>query len=162
MPGRYELISLVAMAKNRVIGHANQIPWHIPEDVRLFKEVTMGHAMIMGRKTYDSIGRPLPGRDSIVISRQKGLTIPGCQVAASVAEAVELAAKKHEKIFNIGGEQIFIAAMDLTDTIYLTELQREVAGEILFPPIPPEFSLESSRVLEAKEPLLFKIYRRKA
>ena len=151
---------MVAMARNRVIGRHNQIPWHIPAEIRFFKDQTMGHALIMGRKTYDSIGRPLPGRSNIVISRQAGLKIPGCQVANSIAQAVELANVKHEKIFNIGGSHIFQAGLAHTDTIYLTELQREVEGDIFFPEIPKEFIEVSSRKMEAEEPLLFKIFRR--
>ena len=160
-PTKKEVIILVAMAQNRVIGHQNRIPWHIPEDVKLFKDVTMGHAMVMGRKTYDSIGRPLPGRTNIVISRQADLEIEGCLTATSLDEAVKLASQQHDKIFNIGGSQIFAQGMATTDTIYLTELQREVEGDILFPEIPAEFEEVSCQPLEAKEPLLFKIFRRK-
>lgn len=155
-----EIIIMVAMAQNRVIGHNNKIPWHIPAEVRFFKEQTMGHAIIMGRKTYESIGRPLPGRTNIVISRQPDLTIAGCLFATSVDKAIALAAEKHDKIFNIGGSQIFREAMAMTDTIYLTELQREVAGDILFPEIPAEFIETSCEKLEAEEELLFKVYRR--
>ena len=160
-PPAPEVIILVAMAQNRVIGHQGQIPWHIPADIKLFKEVTMGHAIIMGRKTYDSIGHPLPGRTNIVISRQPDLTIPGCLTAPSVTAGLELAAQNHDKIFNIGGSQIFSAGLPQTDTIYLTQLQREVPGDTFFPEIPPEFTEISARKLPAQEPLIFKVYKRR-
>jgi dihydrofolate reductase len=98
---------LVAMAENRVIGKNGSIPWHIPEEVAHFIRTTLGHALVMGRKTYDSIGRPLPGRTNIVISNQPDLVIEGCRMAASLTEALDIAKELHEKIFVIGGGEIF-------------------------------------------------------
>ena len=146
------------MAANRVIGHNNTIPWHIPADLLHFKELTMGHALIMGRKTYESIGRPLPGRLNIIISRQPDLAIAGYQTVPNLEIALEQAAKSHNKIFIIGGGEIFRISMAIADTIYLTQLQRSVEGDIVFPELSADFNEVSSEMLEAEEPLLFTVY----
>lgn len=130
---------LVACSRNRVIGHEGQLPWHLPADLKRFKELTMGHAIIMGRKTYESIGRPLPGRFSIVISRQKAdLMLPRtASLVHSLEEAYALAASlaPHwgEESFIIGGGEIYRQTIDVVRRIYLTEVETEVVGDTTYP-----------------------------
>ena len=123
---------LVAMASNRTIGINNTLPWRIPEDLKHFKALTMGHHMIMGRKTFDSIGKPLPGRTTVVVTRNRGLKIEGCIIAHSLHEALA-ACTGDEEVFIIGGAEIYMQAMPLTDTLYITEIQQDVEGDAHFP-----------------------------
>ena len=123
---------LVAMASNRTIGINNTLPWRIPEDLKHFKALTMGHHMIMGRKTFDAIGKPLPGRTTVVVTRNRGLKIEGCIIAHSLHEALA-ACTGDEEVFIIGGAEIYMQAMPLTDTLYITEIQQDVEGDAHFP-----------------------------
>ena len=125
---------IVAMAQNRVIGRGGNLPWHISADLKRFKELTMGHAIIMGRKTYESIGRPLPGRRSIVISRQKDYAQAGVEVVGSLADALERSSED-EETFVIGGSSIYLLALPLTRRIYVTEIDAHVEGDVCFPNI---------------------------
>ena len=129
------LAIVAAVADDGTIGKGGDLPWRIPEDLRHFKAVTMGHAMIMGRKTYDSIGRPLPGRRTIVVSRQEGLVIPGCEVAPGFDEAVALARATDDEPRVVGGAAIYAAALPVATTIHLTEVHRRPAGDAFFPPL---------------------------
>ncbi len=129
----YPRISIIAaMAKNRVIGIANTLPWRLPEDLKHFKALTLGHHILMGRKTYESLGRPLPGRTSVVITRSQDLRVPGCRVANSIADAVA-ACDNDNEIFFIGGEELYRQALDVADRIYLTEINEDFAGDAWFP-----------------------------
>ncbi len=123
---------IVAMAQNRAIGINNTLPWHISEDLKRFKTLTMGHHMIMGRKTFDSIGKPLPGRITVIVTRNQDLKIEGCIIAHTLAEAIAVSALDDE-IFVIGGAEIFAAALPLADTLYFTEIQHDVDGDVFFP-----------------------------
>ena len=123
---------IVAMAKNRVIGANNALPWHLSVDLKRFKALTMGHHIIMGRKTFESIGRVLPGRTSVVITRNRALKFEGVVVAHDLAHALEQSARDDE-VFVIGGEQIFRAALPLTTRIYATEISRDYPGDTCFP-----------------------------
>ena len=123
---------IVAMAKNRVIGRDGDLPWHVSADLRRFKQLTMSHAIIMGRKTYDSIGRPLPGRRSIVISRKEDFAPAGVEVVGSLADALERTAADDEA-FVIGGSSIYLLALPLARRLYVTEIDAEVEGDVLFP-----------------------------
>jgi dihydrofolate reductase len=123
---------LVAVARNGVIGADNRLPWHLPDDLKYFKRLTTGHCVVMGRKTYDSIGRPLPDRKNVVITRQPDLRIDGAEVVRSLDEALAACAGDDE-IFVIGGAEIFRQALDRTDRLYLTELQRDYEGDVLMP-----------------------------
>jgi len=123
---------VVAMARNRVIGRNNQLPWRLPADMAFFKRVTLGHPIIMGRRTYESIGKALPGRLNIVVSGQAGYEAPGCVVAHSMEEAYRAAGDAAE-VSIIGGNAIFEAALPSADTIYLTEVDADVAGDVFFP-----------------------------
>jgi dihydrofolate reductase len=130
---REPLAMIAAMAKNRVIGRDGAIPWHHPDDMRHFKQVTMGHALIMGRATYDSIGRPLPGRRTIVVSRNQGLRIAGCEVAKDLHTAIALARSTDAEPFVAGGGQIYAEALPYATKLYLTVLDDTHLGDAYFP-----------------------------
>jgi dihydrofolate reductase len=130
---RPKVISIiVAMSENRVIGRAGELPWHISADLKRFKRLTTDHSIIMGRKTYDSIGRPLPERRSIVISRDRGLVRAGAEVVASLGAALELTAAEDE-VFIIGGSSIYELALPLADRLYVTQIHADVNGDVFFP-----------------------------
>lgn len=124
---------IVAIADNGIIGDNNSLLWHIREDMLRFKHITMGHPIVMGRKTFESIGRPLAGRDNIVVSRQN-LAIEGCRVVHSLGEVQGLFAPD-EEIFVIGGAQIYAQALPLSERLHITEVHRDYAGDTVFPPI---------------------------
>ena len=147
-----EVIIIVAIASNNVIGRDGKLPWHLPSDLRHFKATTMGYPLIMGRKTFDSVGRPLPGRDNIVLSRDHSLAIEGCLVMHSLQEALDYCSDQ-EKIFIIGGGDIFNLALPLTDTIIVTALEREVEGDVYFEPIDPsQFKIVAQQHCAEEEP----------
>jgi dihydrofolate reductase len=123
---------IVAMARNRVIGVANQLPWRLPADLKHFRSLTMGHHIVMGRKTYQSIGRPLPGRTMVIVSRNPAYTAPGCIVSASIDQALALAAGDNE-VFVIGGAQLYQQALGRARRICLTEVAADIAGDVFFP-----------------------------
>lgn len=160
-----QLSIIVAMAKNRTIGVNNALPWRIPADLQRFKQLTMGHHIIMGRKTYYSIGKPLPGRISVVVSRDRTLRLPGCTVVPSLPLAIASCARDPQT-FVIGGADIYAQTLALVDTLYVTEIQKDVMGDAAFPEFDPSEWLEVSReahTQETPEPLEyhFVIYRRK-
>lgn len=130
---------IVAMAENRVIGLNGAIPWDISDDRRRFRQLTMGHPIIMGRKTFESIGRPLPGRRNIVLTRQLGYRAEGCYVVHSFAYAL-VASAGADEVFICGGEELYRIALPLAYRIYLTVVHRSCAGDTFFPPIPAEFT----------------------
>ena len=154
------LISLiVAMSSNRVIGNRGQIPWKIPGEQKMFKEITMGHSMIMGRKTYEAIGRALPGRTNIVVTRQAEYQAPGCKVVHDLKAAFEACPPAEDEAFIIGGGQIYDETMAIADRIYLTVLPREVAGDTYFSEFDEsEFEIIKSEFIDAVEPYHFYIY----
>jgi dihydrofolate reductase len=123
---------IVAMTQNRVIGNKNQIPWHIPKEQALFKKITMGHTILMGRKTYESIGRVLPGRKNGVITRNPGFHGEGIIVYPSLDKALKVHAG--ESFFVIGGEEIFNQTISRADEIYLTTIHITIPGDRFFPP----------------------------
>ncbi len=123
---------IVAMARNRVIGVDNGLPWHLPEDLKHFKSLTMGHHIIMGRKTYESIGRPLPGRTTVIVTRDPAYRMDGCLVAHSLDRAIELAAGDDEAFF-VGGANLYGQALPLADRLYITEIQADYPGDAHFP-----------------------------
>lgn len=123
---------IVAMAKNRVIGINNTLPWHLPPDLKHFKSLTMGHHIVMGRKTYESIGKPLPGRTSVVVTRNTGYAVPGVLVVNSLPAAIQ-ACGDDKEIFVIGGAELYRQAITLADRIYLTEIDADIHGDAHFP-----------------------------
>jgi dihydrofolate reductase len=148
--------ALVAMARNRVIGCKNALPWHLPPDLKRFKSLTMGHPIIMGRKTYESIGMPLPGRISIIVTRQADYHVSGAIVVDSLTQALQACSGKaqgpvipgsgaDEETFVIGGAEIFRQALPLCDRIYLTEIQADFGGDALFPQFDQDQWVETSR-----------------
>jgi dihydrofolate reductase len=128
---------VVAASENDVIGRDNALPWHLPADLKHFKAITMGKPIVMGRKTYDSIGRPLPGRLNIVISRNRALAIPGVHVVDSFDEALARAGNVPE-VAVIGGAELFRSALPLASRIYFTRVHGHVAGETKFPQLDPK------------------------
>ena len=125
---------IVAVAKNGVIGDKNTLLWHLREDMIHFRTTTSGHPVVMGRKTFDSIGRPLPKRTNVVITRDTNLAIEGCTVVHSLEEAVAMF-DKNEEVFIIGGAQIYAQALAIADRIYLTVIDKEYEGDTSFPEI---------------------------
>lgn len=134
----FRVVQVVAMARNRVIGRAGTMPWSLPEDVKHFKAATMDKPMVMGRKTFESIGRPLPGRTSIVVTRAADWSAPGVLTATTVEAALDLAAhdagaRGTDTIAVIGGGEIYAASLPYTDEIDLTRVEAEIEGDTLFP-----------------------------
>lgn len=126
---------IVARSRNHVIGHDNQMPWKISADLQFFKRVTMGHPVIMGRKTWESIGRPLPGRRNIVVSRNANYEAKGAELVGSLEEALN-SLNEFERVFVIGGEQLFKQAFDKADRLYITEIDLDIEGGDTFFAVP--------------------------
>ena len=129
-----KLSLIVAISNNRVIGHQGQLPWHLSADLQRFKRITMGHHIIMGRVTYESIDRLLPGRTSVILTRQQDYAIEGALVAGSIRVACDLAAAD-EEAFIIGGSSVYESALDIVERIYLTRVLADVQGDTFFPPL---------------------------
>ena len=127
---------IVAAAQNGAIGSANRLPWHLPDDLKRFKALSLGKPIVMGRRTFDSIGRPLPGRTNIVVSRHAGLAIEGVLVVQSLDAALAAAGSVPE-IVVIGGAEIFRQVLPRTDTIHLTRVHAHVSGDVFFPKLDP-------------------------
>lgn len=123
---------IVAVADNGVIGSGNQLPWRLPDDLKRFKALSLGKPIVMGRKTFDSIGRPLPGRLNVVISRQPGLQIPGCTVVTSIDEAIA-AAQPAPEVVIVGGADIYRQVLPQVRVIHLTRVHATVEGDVIFP-----------------------------
>jgi dihydrofolate reductase len=131
---------IAAMGKNRVIGRDNTLPWHLPEDLKYFRSMTWGKPIVMGRKTFDSLGRPLPGRTNIVITNKAGLQIPGASVYTSIDAALLQASRQAvldgvEEVMVIGGETLYRQMLDRADRLYLTLVEAEPEGDAWFPPV---------------------------
>ena len=141
---------IVAVAQNNIIGKDNDIPWYLPADLQYFKKTTLGHTVIMGRSCYSSIGRPLPKRTNIIITRDPFFISSHCLIARSIPEALSMAhSKGGSEVFIIGGGQIYEQSTDLWDKLYLTEVDIKVDGDIFFPEIDfKKWKLVSSERLE--------------
>ena len=154
---------IVAMAHNRVIGAKNDMPWHLPADLKYFKRITLGKPIIMGRKTFDSIGRPLPGRQNIVVTRNGSWAHEGVDVATSLEAALALV-DEAEEIMITGGAQIFEMAMDAVDRLYITEIDLDVEGDTYFPEFQvsdwKEISREAHPIEEGRPAYSFVVYDR--
>ena len=129
-PPRVFLVA--AVAANGIIGAGGKLPWHLPQDLKHFKALTLGHPVIMGRKTWESLGRPLPGRENIVVTRSAGYDAPGASIAASLDAALALCAGE-PMAFVIGGSELYAAALPLADGLVLTEIHRDYEGDTRFP-----------------------------
>jgi dihydrofolate reductase len=141
-----KLAIIAAIARNRVIGRAGALPWHIPEDLKRFKRLTTGHAILMGRRTFESIGKPLPNRRNVVVSSHE---IAGLETYPSVEMALE-AMKDQERVFVIGGATLYAQLLERADELYLTFVNREVEGDTLFPPY-EEFLRSSCTAVHREE-----------
>ena len=135
---------IVARATNGVIGRNNTLPWHLPEDLAHFKRTTMGKPILMGRKTFESIGRPLPGRRNIVITRDRGWQHTGCEAAASLDDALARCEDDAE-VFVVGGAQLYAQALPRADRLVVTEIHADVEGDVHFPAIDPAHWRETMR-----------------
>lgn len=136
---------IVAMGRNRVIGKDNDLIWHLPGDLKHFKETTMGKPLIMGRKTFESMGEALPGRTNIIVTRKTGYTAPGCLVAHSLESALEMVSGEPE-VFIAGGGQIYRQAIPLADRMYITIIDHSFDGDTSF----PEFSEKDWKIIEER------------
>ena len=145
-----KLSMIVAYAKNRVIGRDNTLPWKLSGDLAHFKRTTLGHPIIMGRKTWDSLGRPLPGRLNIVITRDLSKAVPGAQFVTSVREALALV-QTVEQAFIIGGAQIYLEALPFAHEVIATEVQADVEGDAFFAPLQTAQWQEISRLAQPPE-----------
>ncbi|MBQ0712766.1 MAG: dihydrofolate reductase [Porticoccus sp.] len=184
-----KLSLIVAMAKNRAIGLNNTLPWHLPEDLKYFKSVTMGKPIVMGRKTFDSIGRPLPGRLNVVITRNSEWQHPGVKTASSLQQAMSIAEEQRAadqdesegigikgvgtkgistealEVMVIGGEEIYRTAIDLADRLYITRVQATVQGDAFFPEYNEADWQEASRQepeVQGETPYFFQVLERTA
>jgi len=136
---------IVAMASNRVIGLNNKMPWHLSADLKRFKHITMGSPILMGRKTYESIGKPLPGRTNIIISRNLSYSQEGCLVFNDLTTALKTISESADEVFIVGGSDLYKAIMPMADTLHITLINRDFQGDTLFPEIDFNEWLEVSR-----------------
>ena len=139
------VVLVVAVADNGVIGVDGELPWRLPPDLAHFKRVTLGHVVVMGRKTFDSIGRPLPGRTNVVVTRQADWSAEGVLVASSVEDALDVAAEHDGDVMVIGGGEIYAASLDLADVVELTEVHLSPEGDARFPALDATSWREVSR-----------------
>lgn len=152
---------IVAMASNRVIGYKGDIPWKIPGEQKMFKRITFGHSVIMGRKTYESLEGPLPGRTNIVVTRQTSYQAPGCIIVHDLAGAIKSCPAQENEVFICGGAQLYRVSLAAADRIYLTLIPKEISGDTYFPEIPEtEFQIIESEYIDGIEPYHFYIYER--
>jgi dihydrofolate reductase len=147
------IISLiVAMDEKRGIGKDGKLPWRLSSDLKRFRELTMGHHMIVGRKTFESIGKPLPGRQTIVVTRNPSFKADGCLVAGSVQAALALAQERGEpEVFVIGGAEIYTQTLDAADRVYLTQVRAEVDADTFFPELKREGWTERQSAFQAAD-----------
>ena len=151
---------IVAVAENLIIGGEGEIPWDIPADLRRFREITLGRPVIMGRKTYESIGHPLAGRRTVVVTRQPGYRADGCDVVHDPADAFALC-RDADELFVAGGGELYRQTLPLADTVYLTRVGIDAAGDTTFPELPEgEFVEERREILSDDPPATLIVYRR--
>lgn len=149
-PPRLNLI--VAVARNNVIGLGGKMPWHLPAELAYFKQITTGHPIIMGRKTFESIGRPLPGRRNIVVTHNRQWQHQGVDVVHSLADAIaRIDATNDTAAFVIGGATLYVEALDHADQIYLTTIDADISGDTYFPALPMDVWQETSRAHRSRD-----------
>ena len=159
--------SIVAVAKNGVIGKNNEMPWYLPKDMRYFKKKTINHHVIMGRKNFEAMGNPLPKRTNIILTRDPFYISSSCIVAHTIEESLSIAFEnEEEEVFIIGGGEIYKQSMDYWDRLYITEIDEEVDGDVFFPPVNyEEWTLVSEEAHQKDEnnpfDFVFKVYERK-
>jgi dihydrofolate reductase len=141
---------IAALAANRVIGRNNALPWHLPADLKRFKALTMGHPVVMGRKTHESIGKALPGRRNLVITRNRGYSAPGCEIVHSLDEVIA-ACRGAEEIFIIGGAELYRESLPRAHRLEFTEILAEFEGDATFPDFSPAQWRETGREVRGNE-----------
>ncbi|HRV07731.1 MAG TPA: dihydrofolate reductase [Acidobacteriota bacterium] len=156
---------IAAVSRNRVIGRGGGLPWHLPADLKYFKTTTQGCPVIMGRRTYESVGMPLPGRRTVVLTRDPTFRPAGVEVAGSLTEALKLL-EGAERVFLLGGEKVFREGLSVADRLYITWIHCDFQGDTFFPPFPEADWVEISRVerpadTENPYPMSFVIYERR-
>lgn len=151
---------VAAQSENRVIGRGSEIPWRVKGEQALFKQITMGGTLIMGRKTYEAIGRPLPGRQTIIVSRDKAYRAEGCITADSLASAITRAEAMGQPIFIAGGGDIYRQAIDTADALHLTTIHTETEGDIFFPEVPEEFELRQEQAFTSNIDYTYRYFER--
>lgn len=154
------IFHIAAMAQNRVIGNGPHIPWRVRGEQKRFRALTTGHAVIFGRRTWESIGRPLPDRHIIVVSRSLAMPPAGCELAGDLPEAIALAKAHGPDVYIGGGGQLYRASMPLADGLHLTTVHIEVAGDVTYPEIPKDFRLCSQERLQSNIDYTYRYYER--
>jgi dihydrofolate reductase len=129
---------IVAIGENRELGLSNKLIWSLPDDLRRFREITMGHCVLMGRKTYESIGKPLPNRENVILTHDKSYEVPNCKVIHSVAEALEIFPECPGEIFIIGGGEMYKLFLPYANNIYLTQVEAKLEADTFFPELDPK------------------------
>ncbi|HEY0828118.1 MAG TPA: dihydrofolate reductase [Bacilli bacterium] len=156
---------IVAMDRNNVLGKDNKLPWRLPADLAYFRKLTMGHPILMGRKTYESIGKALPGRENVILTRDRQYDAEGCTIIHSLEEA--LLKYKEDELFVIGGADIIVQSLSIADKLYITYIDHEFEGDVFFPDIDTSLWVETSReqgIQDEKNPYVyyFLVYERRA
>lgn len=153
---------VAARSLNNVIGNDSEIPWKARGEQKLFREITMHGVLIMGRKTFESIGRPLPGRVNVIVTRNIQYHQPGCEIAASLETAIDFASQHDKPVFVIGGGEIYGQALPIATGVHLTTIQCEVEGNIFFPPFPTDdFTLMEEKYYRSNIDYLYQYYERR-
>ncbi|MBD3648848.1 MAG: dihydrofolate reductase [Pseudomonadales bacterium] len=153
---------VAARSLNNVIGNGPDIPWKVKGEQKLFREITMNGTLVMGRKTFESIGRPLPGRTTIIISRQRDYHADGCIIVHDLDEALETAAQENKPVFIAGGGEIYRQSLDRVDAVHLSTIQTTVEGDVFFPDFPTsEFRLVREQAYESNINYLYQYYERR-
>jgi dihydrofolate reductase (trimethoprim resistance protein) len=154
---------IAARSRNNVIGNGSDIPWKVKGEQKLFKDITAGGVLIMGRKTFESIGRPLPGRVTLIITRQQGYAHDGCEIVHSLEEALDVASTMDKPIFVAGGGEIYAQALPRADAVHLSTIEADVEGDVFFPDFPgDEFHLVSEERFESNIDYIYQYFERKA
>ena len=149
---------IAAVGRNRAIGRDNDMPWHLPEDLAYFKRSTLGHTIVMGRRTYESIGRPLPGRHTVVVTRQADWSVDGVDVAGTLESALAMASG--DEVFVAGGGEVYVQALPLADRLLITEVDQSPDAQVFFPEVDPAVWREVAR--EPRDGFAFVTYERRA
>ena len=153
---------VAARSLNNVIGNDSEIPWKARGEQKLFREITMHGVLIMGRKTFESIGRPLPGRVTVIVTRNTQYPQPGCEIAASLETAIDFASQHDKPVFVVGGGEIYGQALPVATGVHLTTIQCEVEGNIFFPPFPTDdFTLVEEKYYRSNIDYLYQYYERR-
>jgi dihydrofolate reductase len=157
--GSMKISMIAAMSENKVIGQKNDNPWRIPGEQKRFRSLTTGKTVIMGRKTYESIGKPLPNRRNIIITRDASYSAPGCEVVTSLKDALGLV-KNEDEVFIGGGEAIYRESLPLADRIYLTTIHFKIDGDTFFPDLGDQFKLVDSTDIQGEPSYTYQIFDR--